>query len=94
VKTKYWPFTRVTANTGTTTPGRVLQITRARTNWSVRRPRPLGTGALTRTCCVWSSTCGEMKLSLVLATTFPWSFSTSTGSPGRRSAERSMGTEM
>ena len=57
-----------TAVTGSTAPGLVFQMIRARTNCDARSVAAgFRTAALTSTDCVWSSTCGEMKLIAVVA---------------------------
>ena len=91
---KYCPLTRSTAVTGTTRPGAVFQTMRARTNCEARSDPSLRTRPFTRTDCVCSSTCGEMKLMVVVTSVrWPSLLSTRIGIPRLSSPARSMGTE-
>src|ERR1700721_3614445 len=82
--TKVWPPTRLTARTGTTGAGAVLQMTRALTSCWLRRICAVrGISALARMLCRPLSTCGERKLIVDLTRTLPEESRISTGRPRR-----------
>ena len=80
---------RATAVTGTTSPSAVFHTMRARTNCDERSvPSGFRTVPLTRIDCVASSTLGEMKLTVVVASVSrPSLLSTRSGSPIFRSPD-------